>query len=523
MAEDHDPLGLTELFSGGAEPWISLLRPTLEALPNAADFIGPGRSKSIVPVRELTFQALKPNPPERWKVVVFGQNPYPRVESATGIAMFDNAFAEWNDSRFGKVTSIRCIVKAACIWKLQIDKKTSTSDIRLLLHERAVVSPPAWFQAMLTQGVLLLNASLTASTDDSLSTSRHTSFWRPVVEQIVEGILDAKRSAPPEHKGVVFAWWGNHAKALRTIVERLHKRYPDVPLHHVDHCNPAAMGDAFCAGDHFGDINAALKDLGLGEVDWLPSTGWDQTHESQGEAQRMGDFIAKTMKLHKFYLDRLQGVADEAQVELSPVSGLFQLPCPSFDQAVEAIAHIDPGLSYYAKRAKEFAEKKATDVLDRDETASVFLYTLETALYKRLNATLRDPNREHLAPFKGYLRLFLGALMKLRATPATLFRGVGKDLRPKYPKGSVATWWGVSSCTSKLEVARGFLGAHGRRTLFEVRTHTAVSIRSLSAFTGEEELVLAPGTQLRVTDVTTDASGLSTVRLEECEGARLVA
>ena len=60
----------------------------------------------IVPVRELTFQALKPNPPHRWKVVVFGQNPYPRIESATGIAMFDNTFGNWSDSQFGKVTSI---------------------------------------------------------------------------------------------------------------------------------------------------------------------------------------------------------------------------------------------------------------------------------------------------------------------------------------------------------------------------------------------------------------------------------
>ena len=43
----------------------------------------------------------------------FGQNPYPRVESATGIAMFDNAFGNWADSQFGKVITIRCIIKAA--------------------------------------------------------------------------------------------------------------------------------------------------------------------------------------------------------------------------------------------------------------------------------------------------------------------------------------------------------------------------------------------------------------------------
>jgi hypothetical protein len=35
-----------------------------------------------------------------------------------------------------------------------------------------------WFQAMLSQGVLLLNAALTASSDDAISTAKHTAFWR---------------------------------------------------------------------------------------------------------------------------------------------------------------------------------------------------------------------------------------------------------------------------------------------------------------------------------------------------------
>src|SRR5947207_391093 len=65
-----DPLALAELFAGG-EPWLPLLKPVIEARPNAASFIGPKRDPRIVPMRELTFQALKPNPPHKWRVVVF--------------------------------------------------------------------------------------------------------------------------------------------------------------------------------------------------------------------------------------------------------------------------------------------------------------------------------------------------------------------------------------------------------------------------------------------------------------------
>jgi uracil DNA glycosylase len=84
MSTNDDPLKLAELFQGGGEPWLPLLKPTLERLDDAHTFIGLTRNQHIVPVRELTFQSLKPNPPGGWKVVVFGQNPYPRVESARG-------------------------------------------------------------------------------------------------------------------------------------------------------------------------------------------------------------------------------------------------------------------------------------------------------------------------------------------------------------------------------------------------------------------------------------------------------
>ena len=153
-----DPLSLAPLFEGGEE-WLPLLKPTIEALPQAATFIGPGRDPHIVPVRELTFQALKPNPPQSWKVVVFGQNPYPRVESATGIAMFDNTFNAWKDSRFGRVTSIRCIIKAACIWKHGIAKATPIADIRELLASHEVDSS-SQFGALHPEGVRLLERRL---------------------------------------------------------------------------------------------------------------------------------------------------------------------------------------------------------------------------------------------------------------------------------------------------------------------------------------------------------------------------
>ncbi|MGW1509427.1 ADP-ribosyltransferase domain-containing protein [Streptomyces sp. NPDC002394] len=521
-----DPLGLAELFKGGGEPWLPLLAPVIEAQPGAGAFIGPKRSPEVVPVRELTFQALKPHPPHKWKVVAFGQNPYPRAESATGIAMFDNTFHDWKDSQFGRVVSIRCLIKAAAMWKYGIAKKTPIAEVRALLRKEDTVQPPEWFQAMLTQGVLLLNASLTASADGAVPTERHTSFWRPVAEQIVEEILRAKQDAEEEDRGVVFAWWGAHARSLKRVVQRLEKKYPGVEVWHLDHVNPAAQGDAFCEGDHFAQVNDALAAVGAEPVDWLPSKGWDRHTPDAAGSARMGAFIASTMELHQLYLERLTSVKDEGLV-LPPITGVFDTPLLDFRKAVEPVTRVLGNLDRYIERSSRFAETKAAQPevsggLSADAISALYLYTCESAFYREINAVLRSPDRERLTPYLPYLRLLFSAVAGLPAQTRPLWRGVALDLRSQYPLGRTVTWWGVSSCTSEQGVARGFLGSRGRRTLFEVTPARAVGIRRFSAFTGEEEYILTPGTQLKVTEVTTERGGLCTVRLTELEGQGLV-
>ncbi|MFC9122106.1 ADP-ribosyltransferase domain-containing protein [Streptomyces sp. NPDC057067] len=525
----NDPLALAELFAGGGEPWLPLLKPAIEARADAAEFIGPGRGPGVVPVRELTFQALKPNPPHKWKVVVFGQNPYPRPESATGIAMFDNTFHDWKDSQFGRVVSIRCIIKAAAMWKYGIPKKTPIADVRALLKKQDTVQPPEWFQAMLTQGVLLLNAALTASSDGAMATDQHTRFWRPVVERIVEEILRAKQNAEEEDRYVVFAWWGAHARSLKNVVLRLQKKYPEVEVRHIDHPNPAAQGDIFCEGEHFGTVNAALTSLGADEIDWLPGKGWNEAAEGSGgaddgTADRMGAFIASTMELHQLYLDRLAGVKDEGLV-LPAITGVFDTPLLEFQEAVGPVVSLLPGIDRHAGRSYEFGKRRADEEageLSADAVAALHLYTCESAFYREINAVLRSPDRTKVVPYLPYLRLLFSAVSRLPAHTAPLWRGVSLDLRAQYPLGRTVTWWGVSSCTSEAAVARSFLGSRGKRTLFEVTPARAVGIRRYSAFTGEEEFILSPGTQLKVTGVKAERGGLCTVRLTELEEQTLV-
>lgn len=250
----------------------------------------------------------------------------------------------------------------------------------------------------------------------------------------------------------------------------------------------------------------------------------------------MGAFIASTMELHQLYLERLTSVKDEGLV-LPPITGVFDTPLMEFREAVAPVSQVLARLDRHIERSSLFGESRVAeaeaagalsgkgvcgDGLSADAIAALYLYTCESAFYREINAVLRSPDRERLTPYLPYLRLLFSAVETLPAQTRPLWRGVALDLRSQYPVGRTVAWWGVSSCTSELNVARAFLGSRGKRTLFEVTPARAVGIRRFSAFTGEEEYILTPGTQLQVTEVKAERGGLCTVRLTELEGQGLV-
>ncbi|KAJ9457564.1 Uracil-DNA glycosylase [Diplonema papillatum] len=547
----HDELSV--LFDGCSAVWQPALRPAIEKSGRWKAFLGASRDRCIVPVRELTFQALKPVEPHEWSVVVFGQNPYPKVESATGIAMLNNAFDSWADKAFGTCSSMRCIIKAACMTKYGTPNVFPIASMRKLLHEKNVVSPREWFQAALLQGVLLLNAMLTVN---GPSRGEHAAFWAPVVEQIIDTILREKvRTAGGRKPALVFAWWG--AESLRTkkkLAPVLLRWRAAVDIRHVEHANPAAQGDIFCSTPTpFEALNATLKELRCPPIDWLPNKTFLQAVRAQSDAagQRadsMADFLQNTVDLHKMYLDRLkEGLT---VVDLPPIKGLRGHKLVSLEECCKALGApqlLKAGVmavrfvkALVRRKGKPAAAPDAspeTSVdsggeeddaaavlpfgLTVDEAAAVHLYTGQS-LYKMLNAALRNPDRAVLDPFLPYLRLLFSAVEKQAKKPQSVFRGVALNLASSYKAGSVVTWWAVSSCTPHMKVARSFLGKAGPRTLFAIDAVSGVSIRQFSAYQAEDEYLLLPGTQLRVKSVVDKGDALYEVHLIEHPGKSLV-
>jgi len=189
------------------------------------------------------------------------------------------------------------------------------------------------------------------------------------------------------------------------------------------------------------------------------------------------------------------------------------------------------GLEKAAQQARKAVEPMEMESLTVDEASAIHLYT-GNVLYRKLNTDLRDGDRRKARPYFAYLRLLLGGFDKLsdaqwkntEVMSRELFRGAEGDLSEQYPEGATVTWWAVSSCTPDLAVATGFVGASGDGgTLFRITTQTAVSIEELSAFRGEKEVLLAPGTRLRVNKVVKgNAPFAAEVHLTELPGDRFV-
>jgi hypothetical protein len=111
------------------------------------------------------------------------------------------------------------------------------------------------------------------------------------------------------------------------------------------------------------------------------------------------------------------------------------------------------------------------------------------------------------------LKLLITALDKLPSCPITVWRGVGDITGSDFVEDNVHTWWSLNSCSSRVNVAACFGGEMG--TLFCINAIHGKNITAYAANQHEEEIVLLPGTSLRVKCTLYEPNVRSIVHLEE--------
>jgi len=213
--------------------WRALLPEKVisETLPKLEQRLAQAQAAgvNVLPPRADWFNALSLLAPDEVKVVILGQDPYPTLGNAHGLA-----FSVTRQTRLPA--------------SLQNIFKELASDLG--------VPPPAhgdltdWAR----QGVLLLNTVLTVEEGNA---NAHKNWgWEKVTDAIIAALAR-------DHQGLVFILWGGHAQKKSALI--------DATRHLVireAHPSPLSVYRGFWGSKPFSKANAYLLAQGKVPVRW---------------------------------------------------------------------------------------------------------------------------------------------------------------------------------------------------------------------------------------------------------------
>ena len=206
-------MSFESLLEGNVAPeWIPILKPAIGKLPEEyLSFLLADRG--YIPPAKFIFRAFRNVTPSDLRYILFGQDPYPRTESATGYAFIDGRVkALFSDSglsrEVNRATSLRNFIKMA----LAADGLLSCDD--LSQHAIASLSKTELIDSIdqlrinfESRGVLLLNMALIFTCKDD--SAFHIRSWKVFVETFLDNIQPLRPTL------ILF---GNHAKGIKDMI-----------------------------------------------------------------------------------------------------------------------------------------------------------------------------------------------------------------------------------------------------------------------------------------------------------------
>lgn len=200
--------------------WHSLFIPHLDGINQILSSIQP---ESCTPARQNIFRAFR-EPLESVKVLIVGQDPYPGIGIADGLAFS----IQPRESKLP--ASLRNIFKEY------------SSDLQMPAPAVGDLSP--WC----TQGVMLLNRSLTTSV--GLRNAHSESGWLSFTESVAKSLAE---------RDVVAVLWGSYAQKLAPLFGNSISS---------PHPSPLSSYRGFFGSKPFSRVNEILKTQGRPTVDW---------------------------------------------------------------------------------------------------------------------------------------------------------------------------------------------------------------------------------------------------------------
>ena len=231
------------LLAGVSDEWLDILdNPLLDEIINKLNSI-----ETLTPKPKDIFNFARETELSHCKVIIIGQDPYPKKSQANGLAFSCNNTIP---------SSLKNIFKCLLHHEL-INTLPSSGDL----------SP--WAR----QGVLLLNISLTTIVGKS---NEHYEIWEPYTRILLKTLID--NISAERHLTIVS--WGLFAQ------KTVHK-YKDIPNTHFlywAHPSPLAqINKPFLLCDNFIKINKILKKYYNMDMNWNTDANQNEQKEQNDE------------------------------------------------------------------------------------------------------------------------------------------------------------------------------------------------------------------------------------------------
>jgi len=217
--------------------WEALLSGAYDTLEETyRDFLE--HDREYFPSQTEYLNAFKTLPRHKVKYILFGQDPYPRKESAKGYAFIDakveTIFSDKGLSKeVNRATSLRNFVKMALLARGDLKREDLSQEaISKIDKKRFITSIDELRVNFEKNGVLLLNTALIFT--DKKSSTKHVRAWRPFIQSLLASL---EKESP---KLILF---GTHAKELkkRLSLENFESIELEHPYNHTFVSNKKAL------------------------------------------------------------------------------------------------------------------------------------------------------------------------------------------------------------------------------------------------------------------------------------------
>ncbi len=199
---------LNRLFKDIDKSWISVLKNSFNALENEyLEYIL--KSNDFFPNTDNFLNAFKTLSLDKTKYILFGQDPYPRVQSAIGYAFIDgrvnDIFSPSGLSKeINRATSLRNFIKMLLLCEGKLYKNSLTQEAIAKINKENLCKKLECLKNNFEKnGVLLLNMSLIFSSKEK--SKFHLKKWKNFIECFLNDLKE---------RGITLILFGKAAKDI---------------------------------------------------------------------------------------------------------------------------------------------------------------------------------------------------------------------------------------------------------------------------------------------------------------------